>query len=117
MAAVGFASLNPPYKLSLRRGPVAHRRRGRRAAEHAGDAELDLAERRGGDAAERDRALAHLTPERDVALVTGPLALELLDRRERLLANAADVGHVGRLDHLLEHGDGFLRLMVELALE
>src|SRR5437588_11880924 len=113
MAAVGFASLNPPYKLSLRRGPVAHRRRGRGAAEHARNAELDLPERRGGDAAERDRALADLAPERDVALVSRPLALELLDGRERLFADMADVGGVGRLDHFLEHRGGFLGLVGE----
>src|ERR1700726_3901742 len=101
----------------LRRGPVAHRRRRCRAAEDARDAEFDLAERRGGDAAERDGALAHLAPERDIALVTRALALELLDRCQRLLADAADVGGVGRLDHFLEDRHSFLGLVAEPALE
>src|SRR5260370_38564541 len=93
----GMTRQNPTRTwMSLRRGPVAHRRRGRRPADDARNAELDLAERRGRDAAERHGALADLAPERDVALITRALALELLDRRQRLLADAADVGGCGR---------------------
>jgi hypothetical protein len=54
---------------------VVERRRGERVADDAGNADFDLAGGGGGDAAERDGALAELAPGREVALVAGPLRL------------------------------------------
>src|SRR5947207_13578608 len=79
--------------------PEAERRRRRRAADHAGQAELDLAERGCGDAADRKRADTDLAPGREVAFVARPLALELLDRGELL---AMTPPHVDSLDHMHE---------------
>src|SRR5882672_12201263 len=87
---------------SLLRVPQAQPGRGERAADHARNAELDLPDRGGRDAAERQRALADLAPERDVALVARALALELVDRGGRLLAQPRQVDRLGRLDHLVE---------------
>src|SRR5262245_20828377 len=92
-------------------GPIAQRRRRERAADYARDAELDLAGDRGADAAERERALAELAPPRHVAPRSRPLALELLDRGGRLLAQARRVDRLGRLDHLGQNRRDFLGLL------
>src|SRR5690349_23489350 len=97
---------------SILRVPVAQAGRRHGAADHARDAELDLPRRRGADAAECQRALPDLSPQRDVALVARALALELLDRGERVAAQLRDVDGLGRLDHLVELLPGVLRLVL-----
>src|SRR5712675_2334630 len=57
-----------------------------RAADHAGDADRDLPQRRSRHAAERDRADADLSPEIEIAPRIRPLGLEFVDGGERVLA-------------------------------
>src|ERR1041384_4142080 len=95
-------------KLSIfplfRRVPEPQLRRGRDPADHAGNAEFDLSGDRQHDAADGERPLPDLTPDREVALRARPLALELLDRGERLVPQLAALVGLGGLDDLLEHG-------------
>src|SRR6266705_4064182 len=66
--------------------PGAKRRRTDAARNHTRQSEIDLAGGRGRDAADRKRALADLTPPRDIAPVGRSSASRLLDRRPCLLA-------------------------------
>src|SRR5258708_36072416 len=71
----------------------------RRATDHAGDADRDLAEGGRRDAAERDRADADLTPEIEIAPGILALGIELFQRGLRIHANCAELHRVGGLDH------------------
>src|SRR5689334_18864692 len=91
-SAVSLLLLFPERQQALRR----------RTTDHTGDADLDLAERRGRDAAERNRADADLSPEIEIAPRVRPLGFELLDRRERILAHGAELHGVGGLNRFGE---------------
>src|ERR1043166_5269043 len=82
--------------------PQRERARRDRAADHAWNSDLDLAERRGGDAADRDRADPDLAPGRELLPVGRAFALELLDRRGLLAVQRRDVNGLGRVDHLAQ---------------
>ena len=69
----------------------------------------------GGDAAERDRAGAELTPPGDVASVGRTFAAQFLDRRHRFLAQPRGLDRLGGLDHLLERGEHRLVLPARRA--
>src|ERR1700674_2184945 len=71
-----------------------------RTADHAGNADRDLAKRRRRNATERDRSDADLAPEVEVAPRVGALGLELIHRGERVFADRAKLHGIGRLDHL-----------------
>ena len=121
-ASLGRASRPSPDRARAQRpplrlvGPEIHRRRGAAAADHAGQAELDMAGDGGRDAAAGDRALADIAPPRRAALVGRALAPQFVDGRERLFADARDVDGFGRVGDLVERGDrffGWLRALLE----
>ena len=62
--------------------------------------EFDLPGHRERDAADRQRPLPDLSPEREVALRARALALQFLDRGKRLVAHLAGLDRFGRLDDL-----------------
>src|SRR5258708_16140261 len=97
--------------------PGAQRGRGGGAADHEGEAELHLPGGGGRDAADRQRAFADLAPQRNFAPVARALGLELVDCRERLLADARALERLGGLDHLVEDRRYRCRLVAALALE
>src|SRR5438552_4985287 len=107
----GCLRLNTAYQLRLL-VPERQGGRGHAAADHARQAELDVAGGGGRDAAERERSLADLPPKTDVALVAGSFALEFFDLGQRFLAQPRGVDGFGRLDHLIEHRDHRLLLML-----
>src|SRR6195256_7002137 len=87
------------------------------AADHAGDADRDLAKRRRRDAAQRNRADPDLTPEVEIAPAIRALGLELFHGGERILADRAELHGVGGLDHLAERSLDGRRLSRQLAAE
>src|SRR5262245_65862673 len=89
---------------------VVQARRVGRAADDAGDAELELAGGGGNDAAHRQGALSDLAPRGQLAPRVRPLLLELLDRGERFLAHARGVDGLRRLDYVVEDLRRFFRL-------
>src|ERR1043166_5805794 len=97
--------------------PQRERAGGDRAADHARNADLDLAERRGGDAADRDRADPDLAPGREFLLVGRAFALELLERGGLLTMQRRHVDGLGRVDHLAQDRLHRLRVLGGRALE
>src|ERR1700722_19159320 len=96
---------------------VLQARRVGSAANHAGNADLDLAGGGGDDAAHRQRALADLAPGGHLAPGVRPFLLELFDRGERFLAHARGVDGLGRLDHVVEDLGRLFGLAWRRALE
>src|SRR6516165_6645201 len=80
------------------------------AADYARYPQFDLPGGGGDDATHRQRALADLAPTRQFAFGIRALALELLDRGERLLAHMHGVDRLRGLDHVVEHDFDFLGL-------
>src|ERR1700761_4645078 len=86
-----------------------------RTADHAGNTDRALAQGRGGDAAQRDRADADLAPEIEIAPGVRALGLEFVDRGKRVLAHGRELHGIRGLDHLGQRLPDRLRRLRQLA--
>src|SRR5277367_5900962 len=114
-ASLAHQGARSPAFRSLLLFPERQQALRRRAADHAGDADRDLAQCCRRDAAERNGADADLTPEVEIAPRVRALGLELIDRGERILAHRAELNGIGSLDYLSERRLDRCRLVWQFA--
>src|SRR5579871_4329771 len=87
----------------------------RRAADHAGDADLNLPQGGGRNAAERESTDADLAPEIEITSRVRALGLQLFDGGKRVLADRTELHGIGGLDYFGERDLHRFRLVRQFA--
>ena len=101
----------------LLRRVVVEPRRHHGAADHARKSQRGQRDGGGRDAAQSQCALADLAPQRDLALGAGAFPSQLVDRGQRLLAQAWPIGGLGGRDYVGQYLRGRLGLVRLYSLE